>query len=401
MLASTSRCLFLLSRPFSFAVLFLALALFNAGCGGSGTSGSSCGTADAACCASQSCNGGLTCLAGTCNAANVVFVTSTTYAPGALGGLAGADSICQTLADSAGLPGNFKAWLSTNGTGGVDAIDRLGTARGFVRVDAKPVVDTTADLAAGKLMYPPRLDESGNDLGNVQVVTGTLQNGKSDGGTACGNYTDTGDSGQVTGGTSSSGGTMFTNYYGQGCGADYHLYCFEVDRVHAVAPPETSGRMAFVTNGHFLPGGGLAAADQLCADEAGQAGLSGSFLAALATTTASIASRFSVSGAPWIRADGIAVAATAADLFSQDFTDVDLDMNADGTQRFANYVKWSGATTWNDPGTSASTCSSFTSNTGSSAQAGLTGTTDASWLLGKSWTLDSCGSYDQLLCLEE
>jgi hypothetical protein len=42
----------------------------------------------------------------------VVFVTSHSYT-GNLGGLEGADAICQTLASAAGLPGTFLPWLSS------------------------------------------------------------------------------------------------------------------------------------------------------------------------------------------------------------------------------------------------------------------------------------------------
>ncbi len=45
-----------------------------------------------------------------------VFITSVAYTGGAIGGLAGADSKCQTLASNAGLGGTYKAWLS-DGTG--------------------------------------------------------------------------------------------------------------------------------------------------------------------------------------------------------------------------------------------------------------------------------------------
>ena len=56
------------------------------------------------------------------------FVTSAGSGKGAdLGGLAGADKICQTLAASAGA-GNrtWRAYLSTTGAGGVNARDRIG-----------------------------------------------------------------------------------------------------------------------------------------------------------------------------------------------------------------------------------------------------------------------------------
>src|SRR5262249_6287034 len=49
-------------------------------------------------------------------AANVVFVTSVTMAPQALGGLDGADRLCNDRAAAGGLPGTYVAWLSTVST---------------------------------------------------------------------------------------------------------------------------------------------------------------------------------------------------------------------------------------------------------------------------------------------
>eukprot|EP01083_Nonionella_stella_P101503 287797_1 len=40
----------------------------------------------------------------------IVFVTSETYSGGTIGGIAGAHSKCQALANAAGLSGTFKAW---------------------------------------------------------------------------------------------------------------------------------------------------------------------------------------------------------------------------------------------------------------------------------------------------
>jgi hypothetical protein len=56
------------------------------------------------------------------------FITSTGSGKGAdLGGLAGADQHCQHLAQSAGLANkNWKAYLSTQGAGAVNARDRIG-----------------------------------------------------------------------------------------------------------------------------------------------------------------------------------------------------------------------------------------------------------------------------------
>ena len=65
-----------------------------------------------ACTTSSDCLYGI-CTNNICYEVKRVFVTSANYT-GDLGGLVGADSKCQALADSAGLDGNYKAWLSTN-----------------------------------------------------------------------------------------------------------------------------------------------------------------------------------------------------------------------------------------------------------------------------------------------
>ncbi|HVO17871.1 MAG TPA: InlB B-repeat-containing protein [Anaeromyxobacter sp.] len=334
-------------------------------------------------------------------APNIVFVTSTAYAPGALGGLAGADSDCQARATAANLPGTYKAWLSTSGTDEVDAIARLGAASGWVRPDGKPFVDTIADLASGNILYPPRLDEFGNDLGQAMVVTATASDGSlSTTSVTCGNYTDTTDTGNILGGLSSAGSWLFTDYEAFPCATLAHLYCFQVDQVAAVSPTPVSGRRAFVTNGVFSSGGGPAVADALCASEASAAGLSGTFLAALATTTASARSRFDTTGAPWVRADGLALAPTAAALFTGEYTDVSLDMNADGTRRYDLWEVWSGAPGWDEVGTAAGTCSDYTSTAESStAVIGLIGDTALTTLLDLG--TDYCSTGTRLICLQE
>jgi hypothetical protein len=72
-------------------------------------------------------------------AATTFFVTSVGLGRGAdLGGLAGADAHCQALAQAVGAGGRtWRAYLSTQGTGAVNARDRIGAgpwqnARGVV-----------------------------------------------------------------------------------------------------------------------------------------------------------------------------------------------------------------------------------------------------------------------------
>jgi hypothetical protein len=78
-----------------------------------------------------------------------VFVTSAVYA-GNLGGLAGADADCQSLATAAGVSGTFKAWLS-DGTS--TAAARLTHSSGpYVLVDGTVVANDWTQLASGALL---------------------------------------------------------------------------------------------------------------------------------------------------------------------------------------------------------------------------------------------------------
>lgn len=89
---------------------------------------------------------------------NRAFVTSTTHVLGALGGLAGADAICNQRAAAAGLDGTYVAWLSSSTA---SAASRLANASGWVRTDGKPFAKSRGDLLAGRLLYPLELDETG------------------------------------------------------------------------------------------------------------------------------------------------------------------------------------------------------------------------------------------------
>ena len=78
---------------------------------------------------------------GTCT--RIAFVTSTVH-QGNLGGLAGADTICNNLAQQAGLPGTYLAWLS-----GADASpsERFAkTKLAYVGTDGLLIANGYADL---------------------------------------------------------------------------------------------------------------------------------------------------------------------------------------------------------------------------------------------------------------
>jgi hypothetical protein len=110
-----------------------------------------------------------------------VFVTSTEH-DGALGGLAGADAVCQARADAAGLGGTWTAWLSNSRK---SAKDRITDAE-YRLVDGSTVVITAlADLLDGVLTHPISMDELGDSpppcVAPTQCVwTATFDDGRSD-----------------------------------------------------------------------------------------------------------------------------------------------------------------------------------------------------------------------------
>jgi hypothetical protein len=130
------------------------------------------------------------------------FVTSNGPGKGAdLGGLAGADAHCQSLAQSAGAGGKtWHAYLSTQGAGAVNARDRIGkgpwtNAKGVV------VAVSVADLhsANNKLNKQNNLSEKGgiiNGRGDKpnrhDILTGSRPDGTAftdDADHTCKNYT--------------------------------------------------------------------------------------------------------------------------------------------------------------------------------------------------------------------
>jgi hypothetical protein len=268
---------------------------------------------------------------------NYVFASSQTYVPGALGGLAGGDAKCNALAQAAQLPGTFVAWLST---ATMDARARLGAARGWIRPDGRPFVDTVSSLAGGAIFYPPRIDERGLDLIHetvILVATGTDPSGTSDTANA-GDWTSTADAclrGFLTGTTE-----QWTRASTDGADLPSRLYCFGTNQQRALTVPKTTGRIAFLSKTLFVPSG-MPAADALCQKDAIDNGLPGSYRALLATQTSSAASRFDLTGFPWVRIDGVPWVLKASDLADGNLLTA-LNVNAAGDYQ-TGIRAWTGA----------------------------------------------------------
>jgi hypothetical protein len=79
-----------------------------------------------------------------------VFVTSTTYT-GNLGGIAGADAICQAHASAASLSGTYLAWIADDSAS--PALRFLHTTGSYVLVDGTVIADNWLDLTDLSLQH--------------------------------------------------------------------------------------------------------------------------------------------------------------------------------------------------------------------------------------------------------
>ena len=171
-----------------------------------------------------------------------------------------------------------------------------------------------------------------------------------------------------------------------------------------VAMTPVAGRYAFVTSSAWTPGAqGIASADALCQSEAGAARLPGTYMALLAPTGASAAARFSSSGLPWIRPDGIPLASTADAFFSASLLDVPPNVTADGFAYFGNMGVWSGAARPANTGADATNCANWTSSSATAkGEAGAAGDSTANSFFNMFGTIVACNAtWMSLACLQE
>jgi len=154
-----------------------------------------------------------------------IFVTRTRYT-GALGGLIGADSLCQTNALAANKGGTWKAWLSANGENAIDRIAEVGPwyqepAFG----DWVKTFNNKANLATSPLAALIT-DEQGGVVSTASrgYWTGTLATGKADSGRTCQSWS-VGHSSAY--GTRGPGSGSWSGETTSGCDQSYGVVCLE------------------------------------------------------------------------------------------------------------------------------------------------------------------------------
>jgi hypothetical protein len=295
---------------------------------------------------------------------NYAFVTSTLQLPTTFGAdLSGADAICNMRATEAHLPGTYVAWLSTTT---INARDRLAVARGWIRTDGKPFADRIEDIVANEIFYPLNRDENGIEVAPDHVLTGTNDMGQLFS-PNCADYSSS--TQMIYFGVVEATAHGWTDESTVSCAMPARIYCFGISVSQPVSVVPAVGRIAFLTSQTFVPdAGGLTTADNLCANEATLGNLTGTYRAFLATTTASAISRVSLTGATWVRTDGVPLASSPQDLANGVLT-APLNVTSTQTYRIAN--AYGGATSATATSTGgAQNCADWT-NTSTTAVVGL------------------------------
>ncbi len=325
--------------------------------------------------------------------ANIVFVSSQVFATN-LGSAVAYDTQCNILATNAGINNMtddaFVAWMSDSTS---NAVTRLGSARGFVRVDGEPFADTVADLTAGKLFHSLHIDENGMKPFFAEApMTGTLANGTVSPNT-CSNWTATTGAGAV--GLMESGPQQWTAFSTGLCENTYRIYCLMKTRNTVVQPPPVSGKRIFLTASTFTPGSG--SPDALC--EAEKPGGTGTVVALLARTTAA-ASTLLGPTTTYIRPDGIVVG-TGQRIIDASGVDPNARLASGiwqtGAGAYLDTIAWTGTTVLSTVPTS-DTCGDWSSTTGTGL-AGRSGFTGVGFWNRSSENCDSTSA--RLYCVEQ
>ncbi len=206
------------------------------GLGTSGTTGASGGSAGSLGSSGSGGSvdaGGSLCSAGQCRR---VFISATAVS-NPIGGVASADSRCQSFADARNLGGTWKAWISDTGS----ASARLAHAVVPYRLlDGTLVANNWDDLIDGSLAHRIDMDETGATAsGGLDIWTGTDAAGAAFLDGSCANWTNaTANNPLGAMGRSDAVNQDWTQSKMQTCDRTTpHLYCFEQGAGPSSGPP--------------------------------------------------------------------------------------------------------------------------------------------------------------------
>jgi len=324
---------------------------------------------------------------------NLIFVSADPVATN-LGGHEPYDALCNTFATDAGINnGTNDGYVAMISSTSSNAIDRLGSARGWTRMDGLAFADSQTDLFTDDEVFNPiRFDQNGMSYGNLLAATGTNPDGTLRSSQYCSNWTD-GPSTTVMAGHSLGGPELWVTGTATSCSVTVHLICMGTTKTAALTPDVVSGKLVYTTNTPFLLGGG--APDDKC-DGDKPVGV-GTVRALVAYTTAP-ASDVLVTNQDYVRLDGQLVGTGAQIIAGQPMTGI--WQRGDGS--YGPGRVWTGHTDLTNVGSAESTCNDWASTASASGRQGLTQTVrDWFW----SFTTRTCSetgpSAGYLYCVEQ
>ncbi len=200
-----------------------------------------------------------------------IFVTSTNEDDGAFSGLSGADAICQTKADDAGLGGQWMALLSGNSLEEESAAERISyNWTELQRVDGAVVFSDLLNIWKTDtiaILNPINLDENGIPVsGSVYTNTksdGTIYHTTSNYSNAACNIWTLNSSNEDRTYRYGIVGSLSSSWLDSGdstdCNADRRLICIETDI--SGTPPAIPGSCKEARNYGFVPDGGGSVGD--------------------------------------------------------------------------------------------------------------------------------------------
>jgi hypothetical protein len=335
-------------------------------------------------------------------------------------GLEAGDAICQAAASSAGLPGTYKAWLSTNATDaychiqGFSGKITANCGQGVLPVTAGPWVRTDGHFFSGRIdelinngnIYTPvEYDETGTSVSNGSYYSGTNSAGAvTASGEHCVNWTSNSGSNYSRFGYTEGTTGMWTDYGGASCDASLRLLCFQSGSggsLPGLTAPTGSKKVFVTSTTHKGNLGGLTGADQKCQTRATAGGLANpsKFKAWLSDLTINAGDHITSDG-PWYRPDGIKVASNKAALTASSSTHLftAISQNETGAYTTNQYLlAWTGT---GDNGVGiGDRCNDWGNGT-----AGYTGQIGYATLSDNNWTTVTsvnCNELHPLYCFED
>jgi hypothetical protein len=349
-------------------------------------------------------------------------------------GLSAGDAICSSLAQNAGLSGEYRAWLSDenndaycrviggSGKKGGDACNPNDEeVKAYVSTGGKAIAESLDLLVdKGQMFHAIQFDEGGKDRANqnLYVWTATNEEGvlKPEYGDCMG-WTSNSPSIEGSYGAGETITSSWTNSYKAPCGEDSFagLYCFQISPADDVLPiyKAQSAKKVFLSSvdgtgnlsswAEAKGQSGALAGDAICQTLARKANYPNAdkFVAWLTDSSTSALDRL-VGRGPWARPDGVLVAENRADLTDGSLL-TGIAQTEEDEDTYIDYRVWTGT---EYEGSCPSCILALNCKNWSSASSlikpkhGLSSSTYHQWSdVGESWNSD-CSDKGHLYCFE-